>query len=138
MARRYVETDAELAARGLDRWGFPLRPGQVVTPPLPRVPRLRTPRPARSRPPQVPFVSVTDQKLLPGLRRLCETAAPGERLTRHEIAAACDVDKETIRNIEKRGLKKLRNRLGPSFLKQLGSVVPDLGDVSYRAVSFSS
>jgi hypothetical protein len=125
---RQIETDEALASRGIDRWGFPLpRRITLVQPASEPLPTKR----------QAGAGSFSEEKMLPALRRMCSEAAPGQKHTRHEIAAACDVDKETIRNVEKRALKKIRARLGPHFLKQLGALTPQFSDVTYRHVSLS-
>lgn len=94
-------SEKTLAARGLDRWGFPA---------------------ARSGPP----VSATpthrfDHKVQPfleGLRRMCKDQKPGQTFTRDEIAAQCEVTPDAIRFHEKRALRKMRERLGVAHGKQ--------------------
>jgi DNA-directed RNA polymerase sigma subunit (sigma70/sigma32) len=55
------------------------------------------------------------------LKRLCETIKPGTMLGCREIAAECGCDKELIRNIEKRALKKIRRRLGPEGMSAVAA-----------------
>lgn len=97
-----------LEARGIDRWGFPVRTVGLVAAPAPV--KVRTQR---------GLGSYVDSQILPGLQRLCAAQRPGESLSRKRIARECGVDKETIRNIERSALKKLRARLGPAAVRQL-------------------
>ncbi len=108
-------TDEQLAARGLDRWGFPIVRAITFkpTPPEPR----RVPRRQRG------VGSFSEDKLIPGLRRMCETQQEGQRFGREHIARECGVDKETIRQIEKTALKKIRARMGQAFFRQLADTV---------------
>lgn len=95
----------------LDRWGFPIR--NVVL-----LGRLREPGKKsanRERRLQRGLGSFVDRKMLPGLRRLCAEVQPGERVSRTRIADACGVHRETVRNIERAALKKLRAKLGAQF-----------------------
>ena len=50
-------------------------------------------------------------RVLEGLRRLGTNPVQGRRFTREEIAEACDCDKEYIRQIERRALRKARGIL---------------------------
>lgn len=121
MARR--ETDEELAARGIDRWGFPLplelrlvpaeKPAEVVA------------TAAGSR-------QFNETTLLPGLRRLCERALPGQRHSLRKIAAECDVSEAAIRKIQHKALRKVRTRLGTDFRKQLAETVAKFDDADFR------
>lgn len=98
-----------LANRGLDRWGFPL-PGWVPPPPKP---------PRRT---QLGPGSFSDERLLPALRRLCAEARHGQRHTRSEIAAACGVDKEVIRAIERAALRRCRALLRKHRIRDTSSL----------------
>lgn len=97
----------------LDRWGFPIRPGNIVT--IEIVP----PPPVRILPVQQGKGSFVEARMLPALRELCEKSPRGKCHTRTEIALACGVDKDTVRGIEKQALKKLRARLGKAYTRQL-------------------
>lgn len=73
--------------------------------------------------PQTGFGSYCDDRLLPALRALCAGARRGQRFTRVAIARAAAVDKETVRNIERAALRKVRARLGPACPKNLEEII---------------
>jgi DNA-binding XRE family transcriptional regulator len=54
---------------------------------------------------------------------MCAEAPRGRRDRRIDIARACDVSKDTIRNIEKGAIKKMKARLGPAFLRQVAETL---------------
>ena len=54
-------------------------------------------------------------KLDTPLDALTKITPPGTTLTRHAIAEFCGCDKELIRNVEFRALRKLRSRLVQSL-----------------------
>lgn len=127
---------ARLAARGIDRWGFPTRPGNL-RPGLVSVAQgkdvsqwtgLRDhPRAARK---QTGKGSYVEDRLLCGLRALCGSARKGQIYTRTEIAKACKVDKDTIRGIERQAIKKIRSRLRAGSVEQLGAFLQMVAEQS--------
>lgn len=94
---------------GVDPWGFPI-PNWTPVP----LPEKKPYTGARGQP-------TPPGQLVGGLRKLCEKAKPGYKHTYEEIADACGVDKEWIRQIERRALRKLRVKLGPAYQKYLKS-----------------
>ena len=106
-AQAQVEAEvARLNAAGLDQWGFPTAVRAIQLTPA------RPPAPSPRR--QAGRGSLCGTGLDLGLRALTSTQQTGQTYTTREIAAACGVDKETIRLIQRSAIKKLRARLGPA------------------------
>lgn len=133
-ADKIRKQEARLAARGIDRWGFPVAASPVVCSGGGNDDHLFSAgvitRFTRFDRKQTGKGSYVEDRLLRGLRELCRGVRKGQTLSRTEIAAACQVDKDTIRGIEKQAIKKIRARLGAGQFLQLGDFLRQLSENS--------
>lgn len=95
----------------LDRWGNPIRNVVLLGRSNYRQPDSRNRRQRLKN----ALGRRGDNILLPGLRRMCETAKPGECFSLSQIAKECNTSKQFVHKVERAAMRKLRDKLAKKF-----------------------